>query len=186
MKRACGSCTLCCRLLPLRELNLGANERCPHQRHNKGCAIYKSKPMSCSLWNCRWLVNDDAADLKRPDRGGYVVDILPDHVELEDNATKQRTAIEVVQVWVDPNRPTAHRDPALRAFLDRRGREGIAALIRFHSYEATVLLPPSMTSDGKWHDSRSECRQTMTDQHSLADTIAALGASKQVKIVVEE
>jgi len=32
MNRTCGGCTLCCKLLPVRELKKPANTRCQHQR----------------------------------------------------------------------------------------------------------------------------------------------------------
>jgi hypothetical protein len=88
------------------------------------------------LWSCRWLVNDDTADMRRPDRAGYVIDMMPDFITIQDNETGALTKVEVVQIWVDPRRPDAHRDPALRAYLERRAAEGKAALVRFDSKEA--------------------------------------------------
>src|SRR5437879_280323 len=108
--RRCGGCTLCCRLLPMKarphadtmevvramiERGIGApkdftgmipdfdkpaGERCSHQRTGKGCAIYTKRPFGCRFWNCAWLANADTADLRRPDRSHYVVDIAPDYV----------------------------------------------------------------------------------------------------------
>src|SRR5580698_1258587 len=76
--RTCGDCTLCCKLVPVREgviingknvagLNKGANEKCPYQTH-KCCTVYDRRPVACRMWNCRWLVADDTTDLSRPDR----------------------------------------------------------------------------------------------------------------------
>ena len=45
-----------------------AGERCPHQRHHKGCNIYSTRPFGCRIWLCRWLAEDDTAELSRPDR----------------------------------------------------------------------------------------------------------------------
>jgi len=59
----------------------------------KGCAIYAKRPMSCALWNCRWLVNDDTAELSRPDRSPYVIDIMPDYVTVLDRETGVRRPI---------------------------------------------------------------------------------------------
>lgn len=156
--RRCGGCTLCCKLLPILEIRKSAGERCRHQRTGKGCAIYHGAlPMSCRTWNCRWLASQDTADLRRPDRVHYVIDILPDHIVLQDNETGERRPLEVVQIWVDPDYPDAHRDPALRTFLERRGAEGIAAIVRYDSARGFTLFPPALSDDGKWHEVASIC-----------------------------
>ena len=126
-----------------------AGERCQHQRHD-GCQVYALRPMGCRYWNCRWLV-DEAGDTSRPDRAGYVIDVMPDLITVvgEDG---ERTNVEVIQIWVDPKRPDAWRDNALFDYLERRGSEGKAALIRFNSSDAVTLLPPSMSADRRWHE----------------------------------
>lgn len=86
-KRQCGDCQLCCRLLPTEEIGKVANVRCQYQKAGKGCAIHSRKPMSCSLWNCRWLVDDDCADQLRPDRSHIVIDIMPDVLRMVEEAT---------------------------------------------------------------------------------------------------
>ena len=77
MNRTCGTCTLCCRVLPIKDLDKPANVRCQHQTAFKGCAIYRRRPMSCRLWSCRWLVDPTTSDLRRPDRAHYVIDMVP-------------------------------------------------------------------------------------------------------------
>jgi hypothetical protein len=148
--RQCGDCQLCCRLLPVPPLGKKAGERCQHQKFGKGCAVYHTAamPPECGLWNCQWLTNDDTAGLSRPDRSHYVIDIVPDFMTLQDNATGQQYKIPVVQIWIDPAHPLAHRDPALRAFLLRRGEQGIAALVRFDNRRAVTIIPPNMIGEG--------------------------------------
>lgn len=146
-RRKCGECTLCCKLLPMPPLHKAAGERCEHQRHGKGCAIYARRPRDCMLWNCRWLVNDDTDRLSRPDRSHYVIDIMPDFIKaVQPDGTVY--GVPVLQIWVDPTHPHAHRDPALRAYLIRRGEEGFAALIRYDESAAFLLVPPAMNSSG--------------------------------------
>lgn len=124
MTRRCGECTLCCKLLPVRELGKGANERCRFQSH-KGCRVYhqprKGFPVSCSLWNCRWLVDPETTKLRRPDRSHYVVDIMPDLVRVDNNDTGESQEISVVVVWVDRAFPDAWRDPELLAIAEKNG-----------------------------------------------------------------
>src|SRR2546423_255596 len=110
MTRACGDCQLCCRLLPVKGiLNKPAGARCKHQKFGKGCMVYHrpGMPPECAIWNCRWLVNDDTADLPRPDRAHYVIDLIPDYVTLVNDETGEKQNVEVVQVWIDPKHPAA-------------------------------------------------------------------------------
>lgn len=147
-ERQCGDCQLCCRLLPVRShlLDKEANQRCPHQKFKVGCSVYRgpSMPTECGLWNCRWLVNDDTADLSRPDRSHYVVDIMPDFI------TANGSSVQVVQIWNDPRYPDAHRDPALRRYLERRALEGKVGLVRYNAKDAFTLLAPSLNDDRRW------------------------------------
>lgn len=157
--RRCGGCTLCCKLMPVQELEKPANAVCKFQRSGKGCTVHKQRaqPSSCAIWACGWLTNDDADELMRPDRSRYVIDPSPDFVEAVDNESGKVTRIEVVQIWCDPAHPNAHRDPALRAWIDRRGaRLGQAALIRFGSRRALPLFPPSICADGQWHEGEAQ------------------------------
>ncbi len=151
-QRQCGSCTLCCTLLPVVDLKKAANVRCQHLSRTKRCKIYDRRPISCRVWNCIWLVNDDADDLARPDRSHYVIDMMPDIVRMIYDDTGETREIPVVQVWVDPKHPGAHKDPALRAYLFRRAMQGVGALIRFNSVESIAIFAPPMSADGKWHE----------------------------------
>lgn len=180
MNRQCGSCTLCCKLTPVVELHKGANERCKHQRHT-GCTIYAKRPFSCQAWNCRWLLNDDADDLRRPDHSHYVIDVMPDYVTARDNNTGTEQHCQVVQIWVDPRFPDAHRDPALRAYLLRRGEDGIASIIRYSASDGFVLFPPNMSADHQWHEQRGETVDRGGDGvDHLARMAQALGSNVEM------
>jgi hypothetical protein len=172
--RQCGDCQLCCRLLPMQELAKPAGARCEHQRHAKGCAIYARRPACCALWTCRWLVRDDTDALRRPDRSHYVIDLMPDYITLRPDDGGASETMQVVQVWIDPAYPDAHRDPALRAYLERRAAEGIAALVRLDAREGFVLVAPALASDGRWHEVRSA---EVEAEHRLFDVARALGAA---------
>ena len=179
--RKCGECTLCCKLLPQVELHKPGGQRCDHQRMGKGCAIYARRPPSCRLWNCRWLVEDDTADLSRPDRSHYVIDIMPDFVTARPHDGGPPVHIQVVQVWVDPNHRDAHRDPQLRAYLARRGEENIAALIRYSETDGFVLAPPAMNDKDEWVEIRTGVSE---HEHSAAEKFAVLGSEVMTKAVL--
>lgn len=165
--RRCGTCTLCCKLLPVADIQKGANEVCKFQRSAKGCTVYQKKnfPVSCALWSCIWLANDET-DLPRPDHAHYVIDPSPEYVELQ-NLNGEVMRVDVVQVWVDPKYPHAYRDPKLLTWLEQRAKTlGHAALIRFDSRRAVTLFPPSLSADGQWHEEGGECRNV---QHTPED-----------------
>jgi hypothetical protein len=184
--RQCGSCTLCCKLLPVHHgaqvdgidlpgsWHKPANTRCRFQRHSKGCSIYDARPISCQMWNCRWLVNDDTDDMSRPDRAHYVIDVVPDFITFTDPDDNEReiAKLEIVQVWVDPAHPEAHKDPTLRSYLERRSHEGVVALIRNGSHDAFVLLPPNMTGRG-WVEKHSVCSEKRSTEEYVQGMLQA-------------
>ena len=79
--------------------------------------------------------------------------------------------VPVVQIWVDPDYPDAHRDPALRAWLDSLG--GWAGLVRYSGHDGFVIFPPNMCADGQWHEKASNHPAEVT--HSAADIVAHFG-----------
>jgi hypothetical protein len=186
MTRQCGDCQLCCRLLPVPPLGKKAGERCQHQKFGKGCTVYHRAgfPPECGWWSCRWLVNNDTADLSRPDRSHYVIDVMPDHVTLQNDNDGYRQNLQVVQIWCDPKHPAAHRDPALRDYLRRRGDESIVGLVRYGvARETLLIIPPQMAPDGEWHELDSSVVNVQQEgQHSLMDTVQALGGEARMVV----
>lgn len=206
MTRQCGDCQLCCKLLPMKaggegertaalmvesglmspaeaahmtpDFDKPAGERCPHQRHHKGCMIYPRRPFGCRTWTCRWLSGEDTADLRRPDHSHYVIDFVPDFVLVDfTGGNNPDTPIPVLQIWLDPDYPNAHHDPALRSYLYRRAEEGIAALIRLSDREAFFLAAPPLTDTGEWVEHRSG---VVEREHTAEEKLAAIGPMKIV------
>jgi hypothetical protein len=172
MKRQCGDCQLCCRLVPVPPLGKAAGTACRYQKFHKGCTVYHKRemPLECSIWSCRWLINDDADELSRPDRAHYVLDIMPDFITItEEGIEKQH--IQVAQIWVDPKYPDAHRDPALRRWLVRRAEEGVAAIIRYSERDAFILFAPPFSPDGQWHEVRTV---SAGRSHTIDEVVQAL------------
>lgn len=168
--RVCGSCQLCCKLVPVPDIAKPAGSRCQHQRTGKGCGIYADRPFACRSWGCRWLVDPEAAALPRPDRAHYVVDMLEDYVTMRPNDGGEATKIPVIQVWVDPAFPEAHRQPALRAYmLQMAERHRVATILRWSSTAALTVFPPPFSADGAWHEvSGSIVARTPEERRVLA------------------
>lgn len=185
--RQCGDCQLCCRLLPMHDnepwrpgatIDKAGGVRCPHQKFGKGCGIYATRPYCCQMWNCRWLV-DDAGETKRPDHSHLVIDVMPDFITAVDNETGKQHTIQVVQVWIDPKYPNAHRDPAFRRWLEKQGERGIAALIRFNERDALTIIPPSLNASREW----TEVQGMSTEEtHTFDETVQALGGKARLVI----
>jgi hypothetical protein len=97
-----------------------------------------------------WLVGADAANLSRPDHCHYVIDQMPDYIKLRDDVTGVTDKIVIIQIWMDPKYPDAHRDPDLRAYLSKRA---MPALVRLDNENAAVVLfPPECSHDNEWHE----------------------------------
>jgi hypothetical protein len=153
-----------------------AGHKCPHQSHSKGCKVYDKRPMGCRLWECRWLAEDDTADLPRPDRCHYVIDISPDFVTWHDEKGKEET-IPVIQIWVDSGYRDAYKDEALRRYMIRRNKEGYAFIIRFDNMYDSVFVH---YQDGKWYEKSTN---TVEHEHSAMEKAIAL-KSKGIKLNV--
>jgi len=173
--RVCGSCSLCCKLLPLPVLDKPANQRCEHQRHSKGCAIYATRPYACRTWSCRWVSDRTATEgMPRPDRAHYVIDIVPDHIDLmADESTGETRRVNVVTVWCDPAYRDAWRAPELRAFMLRMAEQWqLATTVRWNSSDALVVFPPPFDKAGQWHEVRGVGVRRDEDQDNDARSMA--------------
>lgn len=193
MRRQCGDCQLCCKLLPVKDnepwrgapaMDKPAGQKCIYQKHHVGCTVYGTgkMPACCQMWNCRWVVDTVPRDIGRPDRVHYVIDIMPDFVTTVSNGVAQN--VQVVQIWVDPRYPDAHRDPALRAWLAKLAEEQhILGMVRYSHRDTMMLLAPSVTEDGEWWEHR---QNIVMREHTntLTEVVSALGG--QAKVIFEE
>jgi hypothetical protein len=167
-RRRCGSCSLCCKLLPItglmrngRRLDKPSNTRCRFQRQSDQgcCSIYARRPEDCELFSCRWLaVPEETAGIKRPDRCHYVIDPMLDEARINYDDGQPAKSFSVVQVWIDPAFPQAAHDPALRAYMLRMAETyGWPTILRWSSTEATAVFPPPLTSDRQWNEWETRC-----------------------------
>lgn len=102
MKRSCGACTQCCKLMGITDADPPSppNVWCTHCNIGVGCRIYPQRPPSCRDFECLWLKDEQGvlSDALRPDRIGVVVCALINGSTI---------------VKCDPARPTAWRHPEL-------------------------------------------------------------------------
>lgn len=168
--RQCGSCQLCCTLVPV-DLPSGhkpANKRCP-MLTSRGCGVYKTRPRPCWAWSCKWLFDESTVvpGIRRPDIAGYAIDPMLDTILVDERP------LEVIQVWCDPKRRDAHRDPALREWLAAMcTRYGLLTIVRWGSMDGVVLVPPDANTEGEWLERGGE----MKTQDAMRAKLAEVGA----------
>lgn len=96
----CGSCSMCCKLMGIKELNKPAGEWCQHVCKGKGCSIYEDRPLSCVEYKCLWLMSQDE-EFKWP------IEARPDKSKVVLSLNTQENGSETVVAHVDPNHPDA-------------------------------------------------------------------------------
>lgn len=74
--RECGNCTVCCKVLPIKslEMNKTSHVLCEHCGEGQGCRIYAMRPSLCRDYYCGWRMWDALPDDWRPDQSGVFVD----------------------------------------------------------------------------------------------------------------
>lgn len=126
--RACGTCTLCCELPDIDELDKPANELCGHCTRDVGCRAYQTRPATCRAFLCAW----------RTDEGlGAHWDPRVSHMMVYRQGPQ-------FTVLVDPRYPRAWRnEPHLTELKERAGGDGEGYVIVFIGDEV-VKIEPSM------------------------------------------
>lgn len=74
--RACGECTLCCRLIPVQAMDKPAGVKCPACIPGGGCSIYAERPNQCRGFLCNWVIGEGPPAM-RPDLVHCVFDFEP-------------------------------------------------------------------------------------------------------------
>ncbi len=107
--RECGSCSACCTVIGVHEIEKGMYETCQHLCA-AGCRIYAERPGSCRTFECQWLRGalevDGSIDTEmRPDACGVIFDYQPETVfgemftawEVEPGASASGHARSIIQ-----------------------------------------------------------------------------------------
>lgn len=103
--KSCGSCTLCCKVMGIVELEKPGGTWCGHCKPGRGCAIYESRPKSCGEFNCLWLAEPSIPENLKPERTKVVLVVDSDGKRLIANC--------------DPSNPLAWRREPLYGQLKR-------------------------------------------------------------------
>ena len=101
MARECGTCTMCCKVMGIKEIEKPSGQWCPHCLPGKGCGIYAERPGSCRAFYCLWMQDASFGPEWKPEKAKFVVYV-------------QRNGVNL-QVAVDPSFPNAWTKPPYQA-----------------------------------------------------------------------
>jgi len=129
--RECGSCSLCCKLIAVLELNKPEGVWCSHCEPGKGrCLIYNSRPASCQGFHCGWLQSDEFGPEWRPTTSKMVI-------AAEGDGNR-------ITLYVDPSFPTNWRKEPYYSHLAnlavQLAQQKMQLLVLINN-RAIVLLP---------------------------------------------
>ena len=91
--RTCGDCSLCCKIMGVKQIDKPRNVWCRHCDVGVGCRIYEERPQTCRDYDCRYLIDPRLPEAWRPTTAKMVVNKDPTRVVIQ----------------VDPHRPDAWR-----------------------------------------------------------------------------
>ena len=126
--RRCDGCTLCCKLLLIRELDKPEGDWCKHCNHGEGCQIYEQRPAECRAFHCGFLQLDSLSEDWRPSKCKIV--LAPYDTRLV--------------AYVDPGRPDAWKAEPYYSHLKQWAVQNLTRdkqVVVYIGARAIVILP---------------------------------------------
>lgn len=153
-QKRCGDCLLCCKVLPIADIGKPANKWCQHAKIGHGCKIYADLPDSCRNWSCLWVLEGTWPAELQPNKSHVIFDMMTDQVAaVQDSGRIDQH--EVIQLWVDPDYPEAHRAKVVRDMIEFIAMSyGLSTLARIGGRGILIAAPP-LTSDRRWMEKTS-------------------------------
>jgi len=71
--RSCGSCTLCCKVFNVPEVESPAGKWCRHCAPGTGCTIHATRPDICRRFFCGWMVSPALGPEWKPERSKVIL-----------------------------------------------------------------------------------------------------------------
>src|SRR6266436_5938921 len=71
--RACGSCTLCCKVIAVADFGKLPGVWCQHCIRGKGCGIYEKRPADCRIFFCEWMLTKSLGAEWKPERAKFAL-----------------------------------------------------------------------------------------------------------------
>lgn len=128
--RACGTCTLCCKVYDVPALGKASGSWCRHTLQGRGCGIHATRPEHCRAFHCLWMTQSWLGPDWKPDRARMVLTVDPE--------------TRFLFVQVDPGNASGwRREPyygQLKAWAAAGAQDGRHVVV-FVNKNATVVLP---------------------------------------------
>lgn len=122
----CGTCTLCCELLPIKQLNKHHSKLCEFCI-NDSCSIYPTRPEECKNFKCLFL-NRELPSKLRPDQTHIIFEKIDD--------------VDAYLMLVDPKYPEAYKANIVESFCLQLLDEGYSILLSSFSDKPKRLRTP--------------------------------------------
>src|SRR4051812_22511432 len=71
--RACGCCTLCCKVIAVTDFDKPPGVWCAHCIRGKGCGIYESRPTDCRTFFCEWMLEHGLGPEWKPEHAKFAL-----------------------------------------------------------------------------------------------------------------
>jgi hypothetical protein len=167
--RACGSCSLCCKLPQIDELEKPVGKWCIHCTPGRGgCTIYERRPKECRKFYCSWMFTPELGPEWQPTTAKMFI--------------LQETS-EHIAVYVDPGSPTAwRREPyysQLKAWA-RVGADRGTQIVVYIKNNAIAILPNKEVDLGTYNVGDSLIVRQINTPHGR-DFEALLARSDDVR-----
>lgn len=111
-QKTCGTCSICCKIVAVAELNKPAHQWCVHNVPRKGCGIWGKHPDACKVWQCGWILMPHLDERWKPEKCGFII--------------RTRFQIQQLVIDVEPSKPNAWRQEPFFSEIHRWARNAPA------------------------------------------------------------
>jgi hypothetical protein len=118
----CGSCTACCRVYAIPDLNKPAGPWCQHCAIGKGCKIYEERPTLCADFKCLWLQSRERED----PREHLADELRPDRCKVVFSPTTNENIMAAITM---PGAPLAWRKEPVRKLIGKMVAGGMHVVV---------------------------------------------------------
>jgi hypothetical protein len=93
--RSCDSCTLCCKVIAVAELDKPRGQDCGHCDIGRGCKVYDRRPRVCAEFYCSYLLSPALGEEWKPATAKMVLGYMSE--------------ADVIIIYTDPDHPRMWR-----------------------------------------------------------------------------
>jgi hypothetical protein len=130
----CGTCTACCRVYAIPQLNKPAGKWCEHCAIGVGCKVYDNRPELCVDFACVWLQSHQRA---RGNELGMPIEMRPDKCKVVFSPTTKDGLMAGITM---PGSPDAWRKGEARRIIDMMLKAGLRVVVGPPASTTKIML----------------------------------------------